>query len=228
MDEHPLARYLADSYADRHLSRTERKALSAVLADLDDAERAAVRRLAFDLFRNQATDADRTASLEWLEEVVATLMAHPGPKAASHPESEALFSPWDDCSHRIRQMIAGATQTVDICVFTITDDRISEAILDAHGRGISVRVITDDEKSFDLGSDIDRFRAANLPLRTDRSEFHMHHKFAIFDARRLLTGSYNWTRGAARDNLENIVVTADTGLIARFGQAFDRLWERLA
>jgi len=55
----------------------------------------------------------------------------------------------------------------------------------------------------------------------------MHHKFAILDGETLLTGSYNWTRGAARDNEENLVVTTDLRFIAPFVDTFDRLWEKL-
>jgi phosphatidylserine/phosphatidylglycerophosphate/cardiolipin synthase-like enzyme len=55
----------------------------------------------------------------------------------------------------------------------------------------------------------------------------MHHKFAIFDGALLLTGSYNWTRGAARDNEENFITTPDRRLIASFTAAFGRLWNSL-
>jgi len=142
--------------------------------------------------------------------------------------AEAWFSPGDDCAHRIAQLIAHARKSVDIAVFTITDDRISEAILQAHRKGVELRIATDDEKAGDLGSDIPRLRAAGVPVRMDRSEFHMHHKFAIFDGEHLLTGSYNWTRGASRDNEENFLVTGDPRLVAAFARTFERLWKRLS
>jgi phosphatidylserine/phosphatidylglycerophosphate/cardiolipin synthase-like enzyme len=56
----------------------------------------------------------------------------------------------------------------------------------------------------------------------------MHHKFALFDRVRLITGSYNWTRGAAEGNEENLIDTADPELVAAFGRAFDALWEKLS
>ena len=43
----------------------------------------------------------------------------------------------------------------------------------------------------------------------------MHHKFALFDGRRLMTGSFNWTRSASEQNEENLIVTADPVLVAR-------------
>ena len=115
-----------------------------------------------------------------------------------------------------------------MCVFTITDDRITTAILEAHARGVAVRVLTDDEKSHDLGSDIDRLRAAGIPCKMDvGNAAHMHHKFALFDGRRLMTGSFNWTRSASEQNEENLIVTADPALVAAFAGRFEMLWGRL-
>lgn len=117
---------------------------------------------------------------------------------------------------------------VEVCVFTITDNRISEAIARAHRRGVQVRVVTDDDKLFDPGSDIQQLAAAGVPVRMDKTEYHMHHKFAIFDGTLLLNGSYNWTRAAALYNEENYILTGDPRLIRPFAELFQQLWERFA
>jgi phosphatidylserine/phosphatidylglycerophosphate/cardiolipin synthase-like enzyme len=121
-----------------------------------------------------------------------------------------------------------ARRTADVCVFTITDDRLSSALLDAHHRGVAFRVITDNDKAFDEGSDVDRISRAGVPLRVDQTRFHMHHKFAVIDDQWLLSGSYNWTRGASRDNEENLIVTSEPRLIAAYRSAFERLWADLS
>ena len=77
------------------------------------------------------------------------------------------------------------------------------------------------------GSDVWRLQAAGIPVRFDRSPFHMHHKYAVFDSASVLTGSYNWTRSAASENHENVIVTADPRLVAAFGEVFETLWQRL-
>lgn len=142
--------------------------------------------------------------------------------------AEAWFSPHDDCAGRIINLMGEARTSADLCVFTITDDRISDSILAAHARGVHVRIISDNDKAHDLGSDIGRFLAAGVGVRVDRTAFHMHHKFAIIDGRRLLNGSYNWTRGAARDNQENLIVCDDPRLVTAFSQEFERLWAMFA
>jgi phosphatidylserine/phosphatidylglycerophosphate/cardiolipin synthase-like enzyme len=219
---------LTPTLADRRLTGSERQAVQQALADehLDDNRRAALRHRVFELAREQLPADEAKAVLGWVEDVVKLL--HPVAAVGAAPHAEAYFSPHDDCVGRIIRLFAEAREHCDVCVFTITDDRLSDALLAAHRRGVRVRVLSDDEKAHDLGSDIERFAAAGVPVRVDRSPFHMHHKFAIFDGKRLANGSYNWTRGAARDNQENLVVTDDPKLIAAFAAAFERLWAQLA
>ncbi len=138
--------------------------------------------------------------------------------------SEVFMSPGEACVRRIAGLVGAAVRTVDICVFTITDDRISRAIREAHRRGVQVRIVTDDEKAHDAGSDTLALGRDGVPVRVDDSPFHMHHKFAIFDGRLLLTGSYNWTRGAAENNQENLLVTDDARFVRPFVAEFERLW----
>jgi cardiolipin hydrolase len=216
--------WLVASLEDRRLSRGERQVLSASLGV--NVDREALRRRAFELARSTSPQPTDLLILQWLEDVLKTI--RDDDPAAKSPMAEAHFSPGDDCPRAIEQFLFQAKQTADICVFTITDDRLAEAVLNTHRRRVAVRIITDDSKAEDLGSDIDLFERAGIPLRVDRSPFHMHHKFAVVDAESLLTGSYNWTRGAARDNEENLIITKELGLVASFQKTFDRLWAKLA
>lgn len=114
-----------------------------------------------------------------------------------------------------------------ICVFTISDDRISDAIVRAHRNGISVKIITDNDKLHDTGSDIRELAAKGLEIRVDKTRSHMHHKFAIFDEARVLTGSYNWTRSAALYNHENVLITDNRQIVQDYSREFDRLWKQM-
>jgi phosphatidylserine/phosphatidylglycerophosphate/cardiolipin synthase-like enzyme len=219
---------LSRTLADRRLTGSERDALVQVFAGehLDDNRRSALRHRVFELARQEMLTEDAKQVLGWVEEVVKLLLT-PATRPSTATHSEAYFSPHDDCTGRIIRLFGEARATADLCVFTITDDRLSDALLAAHRRGVRLRIITDNDKAHDLGSDIERFRAAGIAVREDRTPFHMHHKYAIFDGKWLLNGSFNWTRGAARDNQENIVVTNDANLLSMFAGAFERLWGEL-
>jgi phosphatidylserine/phosphatidylglycerophosphate/cardiolipin synthase-like enzyme len=105
---------------------------------------------------------------------------------------------------------------------------LSEAILAAHQRGVAVRVISDNHKKLDAGSDVLWLSERGVPLRIDSSEHHMHHKFAVFDGRLLLNGSFNWTRSASTSNEENFLVIEHAQLVADYAREFEQLWLRYA
>lgn len=220
--------WLVRTLEDRSLSRQERHALAGFVAAAGPGlDRAAVRARAFALARAAPAAPGGPPVLDWLEGVVRAL-AEAEPADRHGAVAEAHFSPGDDCWRAIVRWLDRARRSADVCVFTITDDRLAGAVLTAHRRGVAVRVVTDNSKADDAGSDVPRLRAAGVPVRIDRSPFHMHHKFAVFDGAALLTGSYNWTRGAASDNEENLIVTDDPRLVPPFVAAFERLWDALA
>ena len=219
---------LAQTLQDGKLTSSERQALKGRLRDaaLDDRARAQVRSSAFELARQRIADGGRGEVVEWLEEVTKLLLPFSGD--SGDPFVEAHFSPGIGCMQRIVGLLNGARKSADICVYTITDDRIAEAIFAAQKRGVAVRIVSDNEKSLDVGSDIQRLEKGGVPTRIDDSPYFMHHKFAIFDGDTLLTGSYNWTRGAADNNQENLILSNDRRLLTAFRGEFERLWVKFA
>ncbi|MBC3541031.1 phospholipase D-like domain-containing protein [Rufibacter sediminis] len=140
----------------------------------------------------------------------------------------AYFSPGEACLKAILECLNAATSSLKICVFTISDDRITQAILAAHRRGIAIQLLTDNEKLFDKGSDIRQLAQAGIKVKVDNTANHMHHKFAIIDQVQVLTGSYNWTRSAALYNHENVLVTSEPTVVAGYLKEFDRLWKEMS
>jgi mitochondrial cardiolipin hydrolase len=134
------------------------------------------------------------------------------------------FSSEKNCTEKVIEFLDSAKTELLICVFTISDDRISQNIILKHRRGVKVKIISDNEKLLDTGSDVKRLAEAGIPVKIDKTEYHMHHKFAIADNKTLLTGSFNWTRSAAEYNEENIILLSDDLAINRFKSEFDRLW----
>lgn len=171
----------------------------------------------------QQGSAEKVKLVNWLEEVNKCLL----PKAAEKKtaENRCYFSPGDDCENAIVSAIRNARSTVKICVFTISENVISEEIIAAHKRGISVSIITDNDKLNDKGSDIRWLANEKIRVRIDEASSHMHHKFCIVDKEVLLTGSYNWTKSAADRNQENLLVTEDPKMVKAYLGEFEKLWD---
>jgi len=217
---------LAATLEDHRLSRGEKHAIEELLSadDVTPERLAYIRHRAFALAREQMPTHVAAQVLEWLEGVNKLLLPKP-PKETSR--AEVFFSPGPGCLDAISRNLRDANESVDICVFTITDDRLARAILEAHARGVKLRVVTDEDKAYDRGSDVFELASKGVEVRVDESEHHMHHKFALFDGNTVVTGSYNWTRSASTHNAENVLVTDDERLVKPYRRVFDDMWAKL-
>jgi len=217
---------LAATLEDHRLSRGEKSALEQLLSsdEVREEELAFFRHRAFALAREKMANHVSREVLDWLEAVNKVLLP---PEPTETVRAQVYFSPGPGCLEAIHRELDGSRSKVDICVFTITDDRLARAIVEAHQRGVQLRIVTDDDKARDRGSDVYELADAGIEVRVDQSAHHMHHKFAVFDSSTLVTGSYNWTRSAAQRNRENILVTDDDRLVGPYRRVFDEMWNRL-
>ncbi|MGI1679692.1 MAG: nuclease [Cellvibrionaceae bacterium] len=220
-----ITKELSDVIADGRLTISEKHQLQDLAKTLEPEKLSYLRNQAFTMSRQQIVEAGEEAEIlavmRWLERVVKIIDSA---KGKDNYHASAYFSPGDECRSKLIELCRQAKSTIDVCVYTIADNQLTEAIISAHQRGVQVRVITDNAKSEDLGSDIDYMIEKKVPLVMDVSKYHMHHKFAIFDNEFLANGSFNWTRSATTSNEENIMVVNDSRLIKNFTDKFDELW----
>jgi cardiolipin hydrolase len=217
MDE--ILEHLRKSIGDEFFSKDERRSLKALVSarPLSESQLSFLRSKIFELANEKVTPSNYTFVVQWIKEATSALMRSP-------EASDAYFSPGEACRNIIISQIQSAANRLQICVFTISDDAITDAIITTHKKGIEIKIITDNDKSLDEGSDIETLFKNGIPIRMDRTPNHMHHKFMVVDGRAVITGSYNWTRSAARFNHENILFTKEAGVVKSFLKEFDQLW----
>ncbi|MBK5279017.1 MAG: DUF1669 domain-containing protein [Bacteroidia bacterium] len=215
--------HLKQSIEDKLLSKAERRDLMELVAEQawSPEQFNFLRSKIYELANEKINETNYNFILEWVKNVNSALTI------TSNRTSEAFFSPGESCRSSIINQINSANAKLKICLFTISDDTITNAILNSHRKGLDIRIITDDDKSFDMGSDIQRLSKEGISVRMDYTTNHMHHKFMVVDDRILLTGSYNWTQSAARFNHENILLTSDGGLVKSFLSEFEKLWKQM-
>eukprot|EP01015_Nassula_variabilis_P020844 TRINITY_DN3659_c0_g1_i2.p2 TRINITY_DN3659_c0_g1~~TRINITY_DN3659_c0_g1_i2.p2 ORF type:complete len:136 (-),score=37.12 TRINITY_DN3659_c0_g1_i2:66-473(-) len=126
----------------------------------------------------------------------------------------------------IRDSLYRAKKTLKVCLFTISEDRLSGALIDLQKKGVDVQVITDDQCKDNQGADIETMAGKGVSCRIDsREDAHMHNKFVIVDDDILINGSFNWTYSAVTKNNENVSISGDKKLITKYTEYFDKLWE---
>ena len=129
-----LDRLLRDSAIDMTLDNDEKLELRELGGSLGRDRVRYLRNRAFDLLRERWSQPDGAPLdlLRWLEQVVKTLDAAADPPAV---EAQAYFAPGEDCLRKLRELCLGAKRVIDVCVYTISDDRLCDALVEAHRRG---------------------------------------------------------------------------------------------
>jgi cardiolipin hydrolase len=221
-----LLTLFTNAISDQLITRKESKEIREMITSLavTSQDLNIIRSKLFSIAREKARTSNYESIFLWLEEVTKLLIGKE--KEVQQDHCELYFSPGNSCRDAICNFIKSATNELKICVFTISDDRIRDEIIRSHNRGVKVEIITDNDKQYDRGSDIRYLEEKGIAVRKDNSPAHMHHKFAIADSRRILTGSYNWTRSAAKVNQENIIVVENQSAVHAMKKEFARLWEQ--
>lgn len=129
---------------------------------------------------------------------------------------------------RLLDFISGATTSIDLAIYDFNRDSIRDALLAAHGRGVTVRVVTDDEASEHNATYkpyYDALKDAGIPVVDDnRPSDIMHNKFWIFDGTIVWTGSTNLTDNGFTKNHNNSIVFNSVPFANIFTEQFEQMY----
>lgn len=137
---------------------------------------------------------------------------------------ETYFSPDDYTEDRMVELIDRAEDEIAIMAFTITSDPISDALINAHIRGVNISGVLEESQYYsNIGNDFDRLVETGLDLHLDQNTFNMHHKVMVIDQETVVTGSYNFSRSASEFNDENTLIIWNQNIAQQFLKEFKRI-----
>lgn len=139
---------------------------------------------------------------------------------------------------RLVDRIASAKFTIDACLYSLSGsigDAVAQALLDAKARGVSVRMIMENDNTSSIAATTLRNQ---IPFITDSYDQVilgmglMHNKFFIIDGRErssdvddwVLTGSWNPTDNGTNDDAQNLIEVQDQALAVVYTMEFDEMW----
>ena len=197
-------------------AKLDRRAAENIIEHRDGAD-ATVRTEDDDLFETVGElDAVSFVGTRAFEKLLAYAEANGYLADQLAKESEVVFSPQPyENSHnvRVRELIDGATQSIDVAMYSFSDAEISAALDRAVQRGVQVRFIFETANKDRRADNPDNTKSGNLEeIGVDVRYVNkiMHHKYMIVDGPRddaalaktawIATGSGNWSWGR-RDGL---------------------------
>jgi phosphatidylserine/phosphatidylglycerophosphate/cardiolipin synthase-like enzyme len=127
---------------------------------------------------------------------------------------------------RFADAVGRTEQSIDIAVFEFNSKLIADAIVEAHRRGVKVRVVTGQLGYKEPDSTFRQLEKAGIPVvvRPDQAIL-MHNKFAVLDGKTVWTGSWNYTEGATYRNNENAIALEGEDIAGRYVSVFTQMFE---
>ena len=102
--------------------------------------------------------------------------------------------------------IEKAQDYIYLSMFLITNNKIVQSLIDAHNRGVEVKLIIDAHHALQGYSKHEQLRAAGIKVKVENWAGKMHAKTVLIDDKTIISGSANWTHSAFRYNDENLLV----------------------
>ena len=160
--------------------------------------------------------------------------SHAGADAATRVDPvpgsvEVAFTPGDAIDNLVIAVINGAQREILVQAYTFTHRRIAQALVNAKRRGVAVAVLADREQAKLVPQNVlPQLVAGGVEVLLDGNFAAAHNKVIVVDAdlarATTVTGSFNFTLAAQRNNAENVIVLRDDAAVAR---AYRDNWRRL-
>ena len=126
--------------------------------------------------------------------------------------------------------VKNANYTLDIALYNLKLEEVTQSIMDAQDRGVKVRIIFDyGHVSPRVGRDLKVLIDKGMDIKVMRGRIRsgsMHNKYAIFDGTALEMGSANWTFTAEKSNYENMMFVYDSEIIRGYQANFQWMWDQ--
>ena len=137
-----------------------------------------------------------------------------------------FFSPKSNTyENGIKELVSNAKEYIYIPIFYLTHKDLSKQLIDAHKRGVDVRVILDATAARNKYSTHRELRKEGIPIKVENFGGKMHAKSIIIDDKYFVTGSMNLTKAGNSKNDENTLIVKNEILTKQYKRYFLRLWK---
>jgi phosphatidylserine/phosphatidylglycerophosphate/cardiolipin synthase-like enzyme len=163
---------------------------------------------------SQPLPADQTATDSQAEDFYTVYF--------TDPESPTAGTYQGGPDNALADAIQNARISVDAAVYHLNLWSIRDALIDAHEKGVTVRVVVESDNLDEV--EIQQVRDSGIVVLGDRRESLMHNKFVIIDGIEVWTGSMNFTVTGAYLNDNNLIRIRSTRLAENFTTEFEEMF----
>jgi phosphatidylserine/phosphatidylglycerophosphate/cardiolipin synthase-like enzyme len=115
-----------------------------------------------------------------------------------------------------------ATSSIDMAIYELNLTNVSDSLIKAHQRGITVRVLTDSDHL--TSKHFIKLTTNGITVKGDKRRSLMHNKFTVIDNKEVWTGSMNLTFTGAYRHRNNLIHLNSSQAAISYSEEFSQLW----
>ncbi len=144
----------------------------------------------------------------------------------SWAEVKPYFSPSLECENHVVAFLQSATKTVDIAIYSLNNKNITAAIRNIDRKKIRLRILADKLQASQKSSTVTQLHEEGFDIKVNSKHRIQHNKFIVVDGNKFMTGSFNFTEAASKNNAENCVfITNEAKTAKEYSANFEELWQ---
>jgi phosphatidylserine/phosphatidylglycerophosphate/cardiolipin synthase-like enzyme len=136
--------------------------------------------------------------------------------------AEIHFSPRGGATDALVHRIDQARESIFVLAYSFTSEPIADALGRAARRGVNVEAVLDRGQRTARGGQGQTLVSSGVTVYVDARHAIAHNKVMVLDGRAVVTGSFNFTKGAEEKNAENLLIL-DSPELARL---YCEEWEK--
>lgn len=141
----------------------------------------------------------------------------------SDPQSPSAQSVRGGPDTHLAAAIAAAQVSVDMAIYDLDLWSIRDALLEAHARGVLVRLVVESD-NLRRRTELQALQAAGIAVVDDRDQDFMHNKFTIIDRQEVWTGSMNYNVSGAYFNRNNLLRVVSPEVAENYLAEFEEMF----
>ena len=159
-----------------------------------------------------------------LSGVCSWAWAQPNQAVMTAEVLRVYFTPPANAAAAIVKAIDDSEREVLVQAYGFTHNAIAQALVRAHQRGVTVRVLLDQKSDTSNRYVIGVLTDAQIEMREDGKHAIAHNKVMVIDQTIVITGSFNFTNSAATRNAENFLMLKSADLAERYRLQWQNHW----
>lgn len=122
---------------------------------------------------------------------------------------QTCFTPQQKCGDFLVGYLNRAKESIYLQAYVLSSQPIADALVNAHQRGVEVKVLVDNSQLEVSYSRIGFLSTNGIFVYADVNATLAHNKVIIIDKEITITGSYNLSNAAESRNIENLIAIKD-------------------